>query len=124
LTDRRALFVVGHRDGDDASSVPYVEFASVDLRSETLTRSLVVDTVAGSTWKFTVREAADAADAIVAAAEDHDFVALGATRERRFRNRVVGSVARSVGRRATPPVVIAKRPSGASLRERVFGRWW
>jgi nucleotide-binding universal stress UspA family protein len=80
--------------------------------------------LAGVATETAVREAADAADAIVAAAEDHDFVALGATRERRFRNRVVGSVARSVGRRATPPVVIAKRPSGASLRERVFGRWW
>jgi nucleotide-binding universal stress UspA family protein len=70
-----------------------------------------------------VREAEIVADAIVRAAADHDFVVLGATRERRFRNRVVGSVAEAVGQRATVPVVIAKRRSDRSLLRRAFDSW-
>lgn len=71
----------------------------------------------------TVQEADDVAGAVVAAAEDHDLVVLGATRERRRRGRVVGSVAEAVGRRASPPIVIAKRSSGGSLLDRVLDRW-
>lgn len=63
LSDRRALFAVGRPDGDDVTSVPYVEFAAVDTRTEMLARSLVVETVAGVTWEFTVRESAALDDA-------------------------------------------------------------
>jgi nucleotide-binding universal stress UspA family protein len=70
-----------------------------------------------------VREAEIVANAIVTAAADHDFLVLGATRERRFRNRVVGSVAESVGQRVTVPVVIAKRHSDGSLLRRALHSW-
>ena len=63
----------------------------------------------------------DVTDAIVAAAADHDLVVLGATRERRFRRRAIGSVAEAVGRRADPPVVIAKRQSTRSALRRFIG---
>lgn len=56
LTDRRTLFVVGHSDGDESASVPYAEFASVETRTETLTRSLIVETGADATWEFTARD--------------------------------------------------------------------
>ncbi|WP_255191221.1 universal stress protein [Natronobeatus ordinarius] len=70
-----------------------------------------------------VRESDDVADSIVTAADDHDLVVLGATRERRFRRQVVGTVAETVSRRAAPPVVIAKRHSERSLLSSVFDRW-
>lgn len=70
-----------------------------------------------------VRETSDVADAIVDAATDHDLVVLGATRERRFRGRVVGSVADAVGERAAPPIVIARRRSERSLLGRALQRW-
>jgi nucleotide-binding universal stress UspA family protein len=70
-----------------------------------------------------VREADVVADAIVAEAADHDLVVLGATRERRFRNCVVGSVAEAVGQRATVSIVIAKRRSDGSLFERALDSW-
>ena len=62
LTGQRVLFVVGHPDGDETASVPYVEFADVEARTEMLARTLVVETAAGATWEFTVRES-DAVDA-------------------------------------------------------------
>lgn len=62
-----------------------------------------------------VREADDVARHVVAAAADHDLVVLGATRERSFRRRVAGSVARTVARDAAPPVVIVKRGRERSL---------
>lgn len=70
-----------------------------------------------------VLESDDVAASLVRAAEDHDLVALGATREGRLRDRIVGSVARGVGRYATPPIVIARRPTGGrvtALLSRVF----
>ncbi|WP_049928713.1 universal stress protein [Halopiger goleimassiliensis] len=70
-----------------------------------------------------VKTVDDAADAIVADGATRDVVVLGATRERQFRNRVVGSVAASVGQRITVPLVIAKRPTGDSLVDRVRALW-
>jgi len=70
-----------------------------------------------------VREAAAVAEAIVSAAADFDLVVLGATRERRLRRRVVGSVAQTVGQRAAPPIVIARRRTEPSLLRRALDRW-
>jgi|GEM_PF-1302099 len=64
LTDRRAAFVVGQSGGDEVTSIPYVEFADVDTRTEMLTRTLVVETEAGATWEFTVRESDALDDAV------------------------------------------------------------
>lgn len=64
LTEGRVIFLVGQADGDDVTSVPYVEFAGVEVRTETLTRTFVVETVAGATWEFTVREANALDDAV------------------------------------------------------------
>lgn len=64
LTDHRAVFVVGQCDGDDVTSIPYVEFAGVDARTEMLTRTLVVETEAGATWEFTAREGDALDDAV------------------------------------------------------------
>lgn len=64
LTDRRALFLVGRSDGDDVTSVPYVEFTDVETRTETLARTLVVETAAGAVWEFTVRESDALDDAV------------------------------------------------------------
>jgi tetratricopeptide (TPR) repeat protein len=65
VTDCRLLFVVGRPEGDDTISVPYVEFESVDARTEMLTRTLVVETTADAAWEFTVRRS-DALDDAVA----------------------------------------------------------
>lgn len=65
-----------------------------------------------------VGEAVDADDVtatLVRVLEDHDLVALGATREGRLRDRVVGSVAAGVARHAAPPIVIARRPAGGRV---------
>ena len=62
----------------------------------------------------------DVAATLVRQADAHDLVVLGATRERTLRRRVVGTVAETVAREATPPVVIAKRRTERSLLERVF----
>ncbi|WP_225332939.1 universal stress protein [Halomicrobium urmianum] len=70
-----------------------------------------------------VCEAVAVAEAIVSAAADVDLVVLGATRERRLRRRVVGSVAQTVGQRAAPPIIIAKQRSETSLLRRALGRW-
>ncbi len=70
-----------------------------------------------------VTEEESVTDAIIAAGMEHDLTVLGATRERRVRQRVVGSVARAVGRHATVPVVIAKRQTEESLLDRAFN-WW
>lgn len=69
-----------------------------------------------------VEPADDVASAIVESAEWHDLVVLGATRERRLRRRIVGSVAQQVVRDADPPVVVARRGSGGSLLSRLLGR--
>lgn len=71
-----------------------------------------------------VRETSTVGDAIVKAAADRDLVVMGATRERRFRRSVIGSVAEAVGQRATPPIVIAKRRSEQSLLGRALPGWW
>ena len=71
-----------------------------------------------------VHETDAVADAIVAAAADRDIVVMGATRERRFQNRVVGSVAAAVGERVPVPIVIARRYSDRSLLERALERWF
>jgi nucleotide-binding universal stress UspA family protein len=71
-----------------------------------------------------VRQADGVADAIVTAANEHDLVVLGATREGRFRDRLVGSVAAAVAQGAAPPVIIAKRPTDGSIVARTLNRWW
>lgn len=86
--------------------------------------SSAADRLSGVAVETDVREAGAVGEAIAATAADHDLVALGATREAGIRRRVVGSVARTVGRRAAPPVVIAKRRSEASIVDRTLGRWW
>ncbi|MFB6280579.1 MAG: universal stress protein [Haloferacaceae archaeon] len=78
--------------------------------------------LSGVTAETDVREADAVGEAIASAADDHDLVVLGATREGGLRTRVVGSVARTVGRRAAPPVVIARRGSDASLVDRALDR--
>lgn len=72
--------------------------------------------------KTDVHETDAVADAIVAAAADRDIVVMGATRERRFQNRVVGSVAETVGQRVPVPVIIARRRTSGSLLERALER--
>jgi nucleotide-binding universal stress UspA family protein len=78
---------------------------------------LSIDDVAAS-----VRETPDPANAIVSLAAEHDLIVLGATREGVVRERVVGSVAETVGGRAAPPIIIAKRDTGRSFVERTLGR--
>lgn len=58
-------------------------------------------------------------DAIVDTAAGHDIVILGATRERRIRRRVVGSVARDVAERVSVPIVIARAWSEPTWLERL-----
>jgi nucleotide-binding universal stress UspA family protein len=70
-----------------------------------------------------VRETDTVGDAIVRAATDRDLVVMGATRERRFRRSVIGTVAETVGQRATSPIVIAKRRSDRSLLGRAVPGW-
>lgn len=70
-----------------------------------------------------VREVDSVTDAIVYASDDHDFLVMGATRERRLRGRAVGSVATAVGRRTSIPIVIAKRGSADSFLERALAYW-
>ena len=60
------------------------------------------------------------AEAIISAASDNDIVVLGATRERRFQQRVVGSVARAVGARIEAPVVIAREAPDPSRWRRLW----
>lgn len=74
-----------------------------------------VDLVEGVPVAGRVDEAAAPAERIVADAEGHDLVVLGATRERSLRRRVVGSVAATVAEAARPPVVIAKAESDGWL---------
>lgn len=97
-------------EGDRASARAHVDEVERRLRDVPVERA--------------IRETDTVADAIVAAAADHDLVILGATRERHLRARVVGSVAREVGRRVDRPVVIANRGSGRSLLTRTLGRLW
>jgi nucleotide-binding universal stress UspA family protein len=69
-----------------------------------------------------VERSDDVAGSILDRAAAHDVVVLGATRERSLRRRVVGSVAETVAREATSPVIIAKRRRDPSLLDRVFDR--
>ena len=70
-----------------------------------------------------VAEADDVAGAIVDDARHHDLVVLGATRERRLQNRLVGSVAATVAEQAPIPVIISKRYVERSLLDRAKA-WW
>lgn len=76
--------------------------------------------LSGVPCETSVEAVDDVAEAIVTRAADHDFLVLGATRERTLRRRVVGSVAETVAREADPPVVIAKRRRERSLFDRVL----
>lgn len=102
--------VVSYVEGDPAAAREHVDAAVRRLR--------------GVPVEHAVRETDATADAIVSAAAGHDLVVLGATRERHLRARIVGSVARSVGRRVDRPVVIARRRSERSLLDRTLGRLW
>lgn len=79
-----------------------------------------VDAIDGVACDRVVEPTDDVAASIVAAADDHDLVVLGATRERGLRRSVVGAVARRVAGDAAPPVVIARRGASPSLLERVL----
>lgn len=68
-----------------------------------------------------VEDAPSSTTGILEAAADHDFVVLGATGTGRIRPPVIGSVARTVGREATCPVLIAKRRTD-SWAERALER--
>lgn len=83
-----------------------------------LDRETARDRVDAASWKLrgrgvdcegVIRESDDVAASILEAAADHDLVTLGATRRRRLRQRVVGSVAATVARRVEQPVVVVKR---------------
>ena len=74
----------------------------------------------GVTVDAEVREAVAVTKAIEETAAGHDLVVLGATRERGFRRRVVGSVAAAIGETVTPPVVIAKRGPERSMLRRAL----
>lgn len=65
-----------------------------------------------------VREAADVEGALVAAANDHDVVAFGATRRGTFQARLVGSVPRRVTDRTDRTVLLARaaEEAGGPLR--------
>lgn len=59
VTDRRILFLVGDPDGHDgdyAASIPSKELTAVETRTESLAQALLVETEAGASWEFTVRE--------------------------------------------------------------------
>ena len=100
--------------GNDA---PEADLRTARTHVERASERLSVDDVETS-----VRETADPASAIVSLAAEHDLVVLGATREGVVRDRVVGSVAETVGARAAPPIIIAKRDTGRSFVERTLGR--
>jgi nucleotide-binding universal stress UspA family protein len=55
-----------------------------------------------------VRESPDVADALVADADDHDVLVLGATRQGPLRRRLAGSVPRSVVARTDRTVLVAR----------------
>ncbi|NHN47140.1 universal stress protein [Halostella sp. JP-L12] len=99
------------------SGAPEADFRTAREHVERASDRLSVDEVEAS-----VRETTDPANAIVSLAAEHDLVALGATPEGVVRDRVVGSVAETVGGRAAPPIVIAKRDTGRSFVERTLGR--
>ncbi|MFB6302466.1 MAG: universal stress protein [Haloferacaceae archaeon] len=113
----------------NAAAVTVVSYvppdAAADAREAARDRvTATADRLSGVAVETDVREAAAVGDAIATDADAHDLVVLGATREGGIRPRVVGSVARTVGRRAAPPVVIAKRRSDASLVDRALRRLW
>lgn len=69
VTDERVLFAVGDPDekpGDYAASVPHVEVGAVRTGDRAAGGELVVETVAGPTWRFPAREA----DALAGVADD------------------------------------------------------
>ncbi|WP_049922393.1 universal stress protein [Halopiger djelfimassiliensis] len=105
--------------------VSYVSPTAGDAERETARDhvALATDRLTDVPVDADVLETDDVADAIVTAGAEHDLITLGATREHRLRSRAVGSVAATVGQRATVPIVIAKRGSSGSLLERALD-WW
>ena len=97
------------------SDAPEADLRTAWDHVERASDRLSIDDVTAS-----VRETTDPANAIVSLAAEHDLVVLGATREGVVRDRVVGSVAETVGGRVAPPIVIAKRDTGRSFVERTL----
>ena len=107
------------------ASVSVVSYVSPDADDAERTEARGYVESAGSrlegvTVDAEVREAVRVTKAIEETAAGHDLVVLGATRERGFRRRVVGSVAAAIGERVTPPVVIAKRGPERSVLRRAL----
>lgn len=117
---------VGRANAAAVTVVSYVAPGAGDAERDRASGRVAAaaERLSGVSVRTDVREAAAVDDAIASTADAHDLVVLGATRERSVRTPVVGSVARTVGRRATPPVVIAKRRSAPSLVERALGGLW
>lgn len=67
-----------------------------------------------------LREAENVSAAILEDGRTHDLIVLGATRERRFQQRVVGSVATVVAEKANIPIVISRRDTGPTLLDRAI----
>jgi nucleotide-binding universal stress UspA family protein len=59
-----------------------------------------------------VVEGADVVETVLAQAEGHDLIIIGATEEGLFRNLLVGNIAEQVAKRAEVTVIIVKRRSG------------
>lgn len=68
--------------------------------------------------------APDVVQAVLAEAEEHDLVLLGATREGLFQRLVVGNVPETIARRCSKTVIIVKRHAGPirSWLHRLWGR--
>ena len=60
----------------------------------------------------TIYDGDSVVDAIVAASDDHDLTVIGAARESLLKQLVFGAIPEGVGRRATTPVIMAKRDLG------------
>lgn len=66
VTDQRLLFVVEDAEGrtdDFVATIDFEDIETVEQRDETLTHSLVVQTIAGITWECTARNPAAVEDA-------------------------------------------------------------
>ncbi len=73
--------------------------------------------------EHTVEAANDIQTAIVTAAADHAYVILGATREWRVRQPVVGALAQTIGETVDTPVIIARRGRSQSPLDRLLNRF-
>ena len=71
-----------------------------------------------------IRTGEDVGKELVAAANDHDLVVLGATRTGRIVPRTIGSVAHRVADETTQPVLIAKDAEHGGRIGSLFGRLW